>query len=214
MAAVNSVQARPELRQPVHGNEELCLIQAVESRQIKNSSLEELKDVLRLVMVKIGLRSQNWPDENEKGVLISHVLTNYSNHTCDEIKLAFDMAIGGKLNFGKDESANCYENFSCLYFSSIMNAYKKWAAQVQVYMNNRPQINQFQKIYSDEEILNERRGDIETAFQTMRTGRIPIVHVYFEEVLREDGLLNESENVSEFFVRKLNNQSENIYKKS
>ena len=40
------------------------------------------------------------------------------------------MAIDGKLELLEGESVTCYENFSCLYFSSIMNAYRRWAADV------------------------------------------------------------------------------------
>lgn len=76
-------------------------------------------------MVKIGLRAQNFPSEEEKGVLIDHILKNYAGHTVEEIRLAFDMAIEGKL--GVD--ANCYENFSCLYFSKIMSAYREYSKE-------------------------------------------------------------------------------------
>lgn len=74
-------------------------------------------------MVKVGLRSSNWPDEEEKAILIHHVITNFGGNTIKEINLAFDMAIAGKLGI----DANCYENFSCLYFSTVMNAYRAWA---------------------------------------------------------------------------------------
>lgn len=74
-------------------------------------------------MVKLGLRSANWPNEEEKVVLISHIVSNYGNHTVKEVLLAFEMAIAGKL--GVDPTT--YENFSCLYFSEIMNAYREWA---------------------------------------------------------------------------------------
>lgn len=82
-----------------------------------------------------------------------------------------------------------------------------------------------QKIYTDEEILNQRRAEIETAYQAMRGGHLPIIHKYFHEILLADGLLKkvesidlediqrETETVGEFFVRKLNSQAENIYVK-
>lgn len=76
-------------------------------------------------MVKIGLRAQNWPTDLEKQVLIEHIWKEYGGHGIDEIKLAFDMAIAGKL----EVDANCYENFSCLYFSNVMAAYRAWAKE-------------------------------------------------------------------------------------
>ena len=76
-------------------------------------------------MMKIGLRAQNWPSDAEKGVLIEHIWKEYGGHSIEEIKLAFDMAIAGKL----DVEVNCYENFSCLYFSNIMSAYRAWSKE-------------------------------------------------------------------------------------
>jgi len=98
--------------------------QAIKGAKVKDD-LNGLKESLRLIMVKIGLRAQNWPDDLEKAVLLEHIATNYGNHTTDEIRLAFDMAIADRLDI---DTVNCYENFSCVYFSGIMNAYRKWAS--------------------------------------------------------------------------------------
>jgi len=86
-------------------------------------------------MLKVGLRANNWPAEEETAILVFHIIENYGGHTHEEIKLAFDMAITGKLyeeRNGKEQvlDANCYENFSCLYVSRIMNAYRGWAVDV------------------------------------------------------------------------------------
>lgn len=81
--------------------------------------------VLRLVMVKIGLRANNFPDKLETEILIQHIVENFGGHRIDEIKLAFDMAIMGKLSC----EASCYENFSCAYFTQVMNAYQDWSKE-------------------------------------------------------------------------------------
>lgn len=77
-------------------------------------------------MVKVGLRANNFPNEDEKQLLLAHIITEYGNHTPKEIQLAFDMAIAGKLGL---KEVSCYENFSCLYFSNVMNAYREWAKE-------------------------------------------------------------------------------------
>lgn len=100
---------------------------AIQGAQIAREPIENIKQVLRLVMVKVGLRAANWPTDEEKLILIEHIITNYGGHTTKEILLAFDMGISGRLEFEEKESIQCYENFSCLYFSSVMNAYRKWA---------------------------------------------------------------------------------------
>lgn len=94
---------------------------------------EELKQALRYAMLVVGLKAENFPEGSEKNILIAHVLRNYGNHTPSEIKLAFDMAITGQIEC----DPNCYQNFSCLYFSSIMSAYRKWAGQVHRYEESR-----------------------------------------------------------------------------
>lgn len=100
-------------------------VSALKEKKIIYSQVEQLKETLRMVMLKIGIRAHNMPAEEEKQVLIDHIITNFSNHTCAEIKLAFDMAIAGKL----DVEVKAYENFSCLYFSNIMNAYREWSRE-------------------------------------------------------------------------------------
>jgi hypothetical protein len=132
-AAQNSEQALLELIPPKSGD----LSDAISNKPIVERNLEELKEALRYVMVKIGLRSQNWPSEEEKGTLISHIIANYGGHTPEEIMLAFDMAILRKLDLDEREIP-CYENFSCLYFSTIMNAYRLWAKQEYKYIPTLP----------------------------------------------------------------------------
>lgn len=124
MVLQSSEPAPLELTRPKNGESE-HFISALQNKKIVHREVEELKEALRYAMVKIGLRSQNWPSEEEKGVLLNHIVTNYGGHTVEEIKLAFDMAITGKLNV----EVNCYENFSCLYFSNIMVAYRIWAVE-------------------------------------------------------------------------------------
>lgn len=76
--------------------------------------------------MKVGIRGHNLPSEIETDVLYDHIFKLYGNHTPAEIQLAFDMALSGKLDLATKD-VKCYEDFSCLYFSTIMNAYRSWA---------------------------------------------------------------------------------------
>jgi hypothetical protein len=120
---------------PCVTGEENAFTIALQQQPINKSTVEDLKQVLKLAMLKVGVRANNLPKDEEKAVLIEHIISNYGNHTPMEIKLAFDMAISGKLDDldakGNviDLEVNCYENFSCLYFSKIMNSYRRWARQ-------------------------------------------------------------------------------------
>lgn len=150
--------AKQELKKLGSG-EELALFTAVENPKIRNSSIDELRQVLRLVMIKIGLRSQNWPSDEEKVVLIEHIVSKFGGHTCEEIKLAFDMLIAGKLEEVDSKgniqtlSANCYENFSCLYFSEVMNCYRRWAQEaIKHAPKEQPKEIENKKSITDEEM--------------------------------------------------------------
>lgn len=85
-----------------------------------------LVEVLRYGMLLVGIRSQNLPQAEETAVLLHFVRMQYGGHRTEEIRLAFDLAITGQLDLGK-QGASCYENFSCEYVGRIMTAYRKWA---------------------------------------------------------------------------------------
>lgn len=104
------------------------LSMAIQQPTVLLAKAENVLDVLLKIMHKLGIRAAALPTQEATKVLIKHVKSEYSGHTCQEIALAFDMAITGKLDLDAKEIP-CYENFSCLYFSRIMNAYRRWAAQ-------------------------------------------------------------------------------------
>ena len=99
---------------------------ARQSRKIQYATEEEIRQALRYAMAKLGLRGQNMPTGVQKILLIQHVFDNFGENRVDEIRLAFDWGIEGRL----DEDINCFENFSCLYFTRIMRAYNRLALAV------------------------------------------------------------------------------------
>lgn len=101
----------------------LAIISAQNGLSIRSQNEEEIKQVLRYVMILVGLRGNNLPTDEEKYVLISFIKSNFANQTTAEIKLAFEMAVAGKFQV----DVKTYENFSCEYFARIMNAYLNYA---------------------------------------------------------------------------------------
>ena len=99
--------------------------EAIKGSILNTLPVEALQTTLRLIFTKVGLRAANFPDGLEKDVLINHIMQNFGSHTIEEIILAFDKAIAGELEC----EVNHYENFSCMYFSQIMNAYRAWARE-------------------------------------------------------------------------------------
>lgn len=59
------------------------------------------------------------------------------------------------------------------------------------------------KPWTNEDIKNQYRSEIEEYFQALKRGYLPIRHIYFEETLRNDGMIPEAESMDEFLVRKL-----------
>lgn len=124
-----SLALQPQELKRSESSDEKGFLEARKGLPISKVSEALVKEALRYCMVKVGLRATNVPDGAEKILLLNHVIGFYGNHTADEIRLAFDMALSAKL--GLDiQDVKCYENFSCAYFSTIMNAYRIWAAQV------------------------------------------------------------------------------------
>jgi len=101
---------------------------AISGKKLNSCPIEDLKSALRYSMLLVGIRAKNMPDEEEKEVLINFTLKHFGSHTQQEIKLAFELAVAGKLELG-ESGANCYENFSCEFVGRIMAAYRKWASR-------------------------------------------------------------------------------------
>lgn len=137
---------------------EEIFLQAKSAVKISLAQPERISEVLRLVMVKIGLRAANWPSQMEKVILIDHLMQNFPENTVEEIKLAFDWAIDGRLELGPD-GVNCFENFSCLYLTRIMKAYNKLAAIVKV-----PEERKFIEYKQDQQVYPTYEDFLKTPF--------------------------------------------------
>jgi hypothetical protein len=98
---------------------------ATKGQTLRVTDENDLKQVLRYSMLLVGLRANNMPTIEEKFVLINFIKSNFANITVAQIKLAFDLAVSGKLGI----DAKCYENFSCEYFGRIMARYLEFSAE-------------------------------------------------------------------------------------
>ena len=157
-------RAQPEWKQSKTGNVTAdVILQARSTQTLRLRHEEDLKQVLRYAMVLVGLRGNNMPTEEEKFVLLNFIRSNFGNQTPEEIKLAFDWAVSGKLNV----DAKCYENFSCEYFCRIMKAYIDYARQETITV---PQI---------EEVVKEIPSDAD-----LKIAAINSANMYAQEMIR------------------------------
>lgn len=183
-----------------------------ETKICRLNDTEPVFQALRYAMLLVGLRAKNLPNDQERAVLLMHIRKNYGGHTSAEIRLAFEMAISGKLDLDQSEVV-CYENFSCLYFSGIMNAYRKWAAE-QVRQDTSANIVEQTNPMTDEQLMNYRRQRTEEFYQRIKRGQPEPIPTIAIDVLLADGLIEKQEDAANFFVTKLNNNAQNIYVKS
>lgn len=134
--------------------------------------IEEVKGAFRYIFVLLGLKAENIPAEEEKAVLIEYVMENYGGHTAEELKLAFKLAIQGKLGLEQKEIV-CYQNFSPLYMTTIMDAYRDWAKE-QVKLLAPPPV---QKELTKEEKLQRSMHYLWLMFD--HVNKLPVrIHIY------------------------------------
>jgi len=206
--ALNLEPVQQELK-PLKIGDESRFEVALKSEKVKDGNLESLKEILRLIMLKVGVRGNNLPTDEEKAILFTHIVSEYGNHTHQEILLAFDMAITGKLGI----DAKCYENFTCLYFSEIMNAYRKWASETYRQKVTALQPPPPQKIYTEEENINYHREVTEGVYQSLLAGNMNYLPKrLMTDILTYDGLLKD-ESLDDFLVRSINSGVKSIYVK-
>lgn len=163
-------------------------------------------------MLLVGIRAANLPSQEEKAILIRHITKHYSGHTVAEIRLAFEMAIAGELDVATDD-VKAYENFSPVYFSQIINSYRRWASQE--FKQNIKSIEPPppQKIFTQDELEDGAREDVERQYQMfLRRQKLRGTELN-RSILQKDNLLKEGETTIEYFKRKAEAGFIHIYQK-
>lgn len=108
---------------------DLALIHVMtKAKRIYEETVENLNGLFRYCFLMVGLREKNFPNELETLFLHQFIRENYGGHSCDEVKMAFRMAVKGDLDLGI-EDVTAYENFSVLYLSRIINSYRRWSSE-------------------------------------------------------------------------------------
>ncbi len=193
MESIGQTLNQMHMPEAVHHPQELKHLRTLEEERllkyraevcIEDGNIIRAEEAIKYAILKVGIRAANMPVNIEWDVLINHVADNYGKHTPSEIILAFDMAISGKL----DVDPVCYENFSCLYFSSIMNAYRKWAVQAYNQVSREP------VPYNKKQLGMKVHwgGEIETTYQQIKSGKFisyVTFPVEFYDQLCEDGFI-------------------------
>ena len=101
---------------------------AISENKLAQYQVDELKEpissLIALWNLTIGKREELLP---QIIVLIGkYIIEYYPQITLSEIKLAIDLSVMGKLSVG----AECYDNFSPMYVSKILNAYLEYKTRM------------------------------------------------------------------------------------
>lgn len=83
----------------------------------------KLREALVYAYALIGLDEKYYPVGLKDEVLIDFIKGAYGGIVCQEIKIAFKMAVQHKF---EEVEINCFQNFSPEYFGRIMKAYYSW----------------------------------------------------------------------------------------
>lgn len=98
---------------------------ALNDKLIGECTEDEVKAKLKLIYSMVGLRPNNYPQDQEKTDLHHYIFLKYGKKTLSEFVLAFDLAINNELDLSRDE-VKVYDQFTISYLATIMSAYKKW----------------------------------------------------------------------------------------
>lgn len=205
----SSEPAKQELPPSKSGKE---LVKAISEKKIYQlANIGDLEAALRYCMLLVGIRATNLPSAEEKAILIRHITKHYSGHTISEIRLAFEMAIAGELDIAADD-VKAYESFSPVYFSQIINSYRRWS--VQEFKQNIKTVDPPPpiKLFTQEEMDDAARGDVERQYQLFLKGYELKTPQFNRSILQKDNLIGEHETTIEFFKRKAAMNQFNIYK--
>lgn len=129
---------------------------------------------------------------------------NYGHLNVDEIEFAFRRSGTIIQDWGKAMNLSLIDEVLIPY----SNERFVLSAQEERQKSKPPE----QKIYTQEELDNETRHDIEAFYQRRRKGITPYsLPEYFKPVLVKDGLMKEEERLAEFFTQKLGIGQQNLY---
>jgi len=177
----------------------------------KLADTEIMGELLKILPRIHVITGWNLPNNEEYLKILAEELllkfkADFSTMNFDEIVLAFRQNGIGVKDWGK--------NMNLELVSSVICAYLDERLQVSA-DEERVKAQPSQTIYTDEQLDNLHRADIENFYQRCRSGKVPPgIPSYFLPMLIKDGFMAEgSDDVTAFFVEKLNSNIQSLYKK-
>jgi len=176
------------------------IAEAFKGNKLNLVSPVTLKENLAYIFTLLGFTK--YPDTQEMVVIEDFIRTSYPLFTVEEFRLAFKMAVQGKL----DCSTEHYEKFSPKFIGQVMSAYTKKALEVRKMI--KPIVNEIQppKLSDDDivsftqkEWLQSAKNDFNRVFNAdkvfailLKQGKLKFnEHEMLEiiKIVREDNLM-------------------------
>lgn len=159
-------------------------LESIKGVKISEAAAVALDQLFRRCMLKVGLRSQNLPSKEETLILHDHLIKHYGVHTIPEIDLAFELAITGQLDLNQSE-VTCYENFSCIYLSGVINAYRKWSSNTH---KQHEKIEPTERVFTPIDWREQTQNLLNQFYEGKYKPRLTSPEIY--DTIVFDGLLN------------------------
>ena len=171
-----------------------------------DSIRQEIGESIAIVIADLGIKTI--PDKFAQKRIIYYLLTYYRDFSIDEIKLAFELALVGRITVDIEH----YHSFDIKYLSRILNAFRKYRnEQNRILIANQPK--KVKVITEKEKKVSQIRyfQNLERAYETyQKTGILNIfIHWIAYNQLLEIGILIVDDNDWINFI----SQAENAYKK-
>ena len=98
------------------------IAQSKQSKLLHDCSDDEIKQALAKIFLMIGLRKQHFPNGFELDFIVSNIRKLYAHRTIFDLTNAFELGLRKEI----DVELNCYDQFTLIYLSNIMDAYRKY----------------------------------------------------------------------------------------
>jgi hypothetical protein len=152
-------------------------------RDLPESGWQSVYTILMKWCKFLGIKEV--PDQEDMKMNLFFMKKNFGELTLDEIVNAFNLAVARKLNV----DPNHYQNFSPLYISGILTAYKEyksthWGKYTQERDNHESKLLSEKNKPSDEELKNMRLNTLLSIWDDFKSGEDEEVawqvHVYYD----------------------------------
>ncbi len=77
---------------------------------------------LMVIMALLGFRPENFPDQNEQGILRDYMRNQMTTYSLSDMGLAFTLYIQGKLDYNESH----FGKFSVMFIEKVMQSYKRY----------------------------------------------------------------------------------------